>query len=333
MARGLTHLCAGNLGQGFDDYEARLAPQLESSVTFLVHGRRWQPEDDLSGRCLWVIGEQGLGDEILFANVLGDTIEAVGPDGKVVICVEARLVDLFQRSYPTADVYAHHTVRHQGRLMRAVVGAQEASPPDLWVPIASLWRRFRRTADTFPTAPSFLEPDPRRVAHWRDQLAKHVPGVSVGLVWKSLNLDGLRDRYYSAFDLWEPVLKVPGATIINLQYGDTADELALARDRGLSIWTPPDIDLKNDLDDLAALCRALDLFIGIPNATSNIAAAVGTPWWAITAPDAWPQFGTDRYPAYPSAQVFAMADFIQWDVVMQTLAATLTNYVAHRTRT
>ncbi len=50
-------------------------------------------------RALW-IGEQGLGDEILFLQLGRDLIDAIGPDGQLYIAVEQRLVEMVQRTYP-----------------------------------------------------------------------------------------------------------------------------------------------------------------------------------------------------------------------------------------
>jgi hypothetical protein len=91
----------------------------------------------------------------------------------------------------------------------------------------------------------------------------------------------------------------------------------------VNIWRPPGIDLKMDLDDLAALCVALDLVLGPANATSNIAGACGAPVWLISTPVAWPRLGTDRYPWYPKTRVFSTKAFGQWDGVMDEIAAAL----------
>ncbi|MFX9246881.1 flagellar protein FlbA, partial [Acinetobacter baumannii] len=75
--------------------------------------------------------------------------------------------------------------------------------------------------------------------------------------------------FYSPFELWAEVLTTPGARMVNLQYGDSAEEVARAKaEFGIDLWTPPGIDLKNDLDDLAALCLALDVVIGPATATT-----------------------------------------------------------------
>ena len=141
-------------------------------------------------------------------------------------------------------------------------------------------------------------------------------------------MGGMRRRYFSPFELWRQVLSTPGAVFVNLQYGDVSAELAEAEAAGLSLWTPPGIDLRDDLDDLAALTCALDLLVGPPNATCNLGAACGTEWWAITTPDSWPRFGTDHYPAYPSARIFPVDGFGDWTGVMGRLAGTLRPWIS-----
>jgi ADP-heptose:LPS heptosyltransferase len=115
---------------------------------------------------------------------------------------------------------------------------------------------------------------------------------------------------------------------VNLQYGDCSMEIARAREAGLDLWTPPGIDLKADLDDVAALCSALDLVIGPMAATTNIAAACGTDTWIISMPDAWPRFGTDRLPCYPSARLFPVEGFGEWHGVMGRIESALRQEVA-----
>ncbi len=159
--------------------------------------------------------------------------------------------------------------------------------------------------------------------HWRSELAD-LPGRKVGILWKSLKLDGSRLREFSPFERWRPVLDVPGVTFVNLQYGECDVEIEQAREAfGVDIWRPPGIDLKDDLDDLAALCCALDLVLGPANATTNIAGACGAPVWLISTPVAWPRLGTDRYPWYPATRVFATQAFGQWDAVMGEIASAL----------
>ncbi len=322
LARATMLVASGELGRGWDAYEERLNSSYGDVTHYAVDRPRWSPEHDLRGRTLLVVGEQGLGDEILFASLLPEVAEALGPYGKLVLAVERRLVPVFARSFPNAEVGEHATGQVGGRTVRMVPFVADQKRIDSWAPMASLLRRFRRSVDAYPVRPAFLTPDPERAEHWRRVLAG--PSPTVGLLWKSMKQASGRSRYYSPFESWAPVLKTPGVRFVNLQYGDCAAEIEEARARfGVEILQLHDIDLKDDQDDLAALCSAMELVIGPANAATNLAGAVGTPLWLISTPGAWPRLGTDRYPWYPKARVFAPPAFNAWDPVMAEIAQEL----------
>jgi tetratricopeptide (TPR) repeat protein len=322
LARATILIASGDLEAGWDAYEERLNPGYPDVTHYACDAPQWTPQMDLAGKRLLLIGEQGLGDEVLFANILPDLIEALGPEGRLSLAVEKRLVPLFRQSFPTIEVGEHATAKVDHHTLRFAPFTQDRTDIDAWAPLASMLRLFRRSVDAFPDRKNFLTADPKRVAHWKKQLAKAGPGPKVGVLWKSLKIDSGRFRYFSPFDAWKPVLQTPGVTFVNLQYGDCAEELAQAKaELGVDIWTPPGIDLKDDLADLAALCCALDLTVGPANATTNIAGAAGAPMWLISTPGAWPRLGTDRYPWYPQARVFLPEAYNQWGPVMAEVAA------------
>lgn len=326
LARSTIKLTLGRLGDGWDDYEARLDPLLNNSTLFLFDRPRWTPETPLAGKSLLIVGEQGLGDEVLFANMLPDVLKALGPDGKLALAISGRLAPLFRRSFPGVEVVEHVTLRKDGRDHRVAPALGDQTRFDLWVPMASLLRVFRRELGDFPARKGFMKADKARVAHWRRTLKAAGPGPKVGILWKSMKLESARARYYSPFELWTPVLKTPGVRFINVQYGDCDAELAWARDNlGVDIWTPPGIDLKNDLDDIGALACALDLTLGFANATSNIAAGCGAPTWIISVPGAWTRLGTDAMPWYPQARIFTPAALNKWEDTMAEVAVALAN--------
>lgn len=325
LSRATMLMEMGRAGDGWDDYEARLHPQFAGATLFQAKGKRWTPEDDLRGRRLLVFGEQGLGDEIMFANLLPDVLEALGPEGQLILAVEGRLVPLFQRSFPQAEVGAHATFDVAGRSIRLAPFLEQGPDPDLWAPMGSLLRRFRRSLGDFPAAGAgFLTADPARITHWRAVLEDAPPGLKVGLLWKSALMNSARRRYFSAFDAWGSVLTAPGVTFVNLQYGEVEAELAQARDAfGVEIWTPPGIDLKQDLDDVAALTCALDLTLGFPNATVNLAGACGASAWITSAPGAWPRLGADHYPWYPQMRIFKASALGEWGPMLDEMGRAL----------
>jgi cytochrome c-type biogenesis protein CcmH/NrfG len=325
LARSTMLIARGELHEGWPAYEARLSHHYPQTTHFLIDRPRVQPGDDLEGKTLLLVGEQGLGDEVLFANLLPEASEAVGPRGQLVLAVEKRLIPLFARAYPQAEVGPHVTYEVEARTVRVTPFVGDMGRIDLWAPIGSLLPRFRPTVESFPNRKAYLAADPARVAHWKRVLKTEAPaGLKVGILWKSLKLDGARLRYFSPFEAWKPVLATPGVTFVDLQYGDTAAETEFARERfGVNLWRPPGLDLKDDLDEVAALTCALDLVLGPANATSNIAAACGAAVWLISTPGAWPKLGADRYPWYPTMRVFTPPGSRRWDPVMDEIAGEL----------
>jgi tetratricopeptide (TPR) repeat protein len=311
-------LARGDLTAGWEAYETRHSRHLGSAVAFDSPGRRWSPGVALGGQHLLLIGEQGLGDEIMFANLIPDVLRALGADGRLSLAVESRLVDLFRRSFPQAQVIAHATQAGQPRPRRA---AQDLDSPavDLWAPIGAMTRQFRRTLADFPTDAAYLRPDPARVAHWRAWLGEGPPAV--GLSWRSGKMLGDRRRQFPPAEDWGLVLATPGVRFINVQYGDCAEELAAFRARGCEVIQPPDLDIREDIDGLAALCAALDLTVCVANATGALVGACGLPAVLISPPAAWPRLGTERLPWYPRAHTVAAPAFDAWGPTMAQAAA------------
>jgi hypothetical protein len=134
-------------------------------------------------------------------------------------------------------------------------------------------------------------------------------------------LGAKRAKYFSPIDCWGPILKTPGASFINLQYGDCAEEIARAEEKfGVKIHSVEGLDLKDDIDGSAALCAALDLVISAPTAAAATAASVGTDVWFLTAARTWPQLGTEEYPWYARTRVFSPEKFANWHTLMPDVA-------------
>ncbi|WP_419255365.1 tetratricopeptide repeat protein [Caulobacter sp. ErkDOM-YI] len=324
FARSTILLCLGRVSEGWDAYESRFSPDLSDAPRFLIDAPRWSADQPLAGKHMMICAEQGLGDEVMFANMLPDVLDAIGPEGALSIAVEQRLIPLFQRSFPSTEVTAHRTVTFEGRVRRTAPHISDWSKIDQWAPIGSLLPVLRPSVESFPKRPNFLVADPERVAHWRKQLEAAPKGPKVGLLWKSLKLNGERARQFSPFDLWRPILETPGVTFVNLQYGDCDEEIAYAKaEFGVDIWQPEGIDLKKDLDDVAALCCAMDLIIGFSNATINLAGACGANVWQISGAASWTRLGTESLPWYPQIRCFSSSDYYDWSPTMQDVAHTL----------
>jgi tetratricopeptide (TPR) repeat protein len=323
FARSTMSLSLGRLEEGWKEYEGRFSPNLTEAPNFHIPVTQWDGQD-LQGKSLFICTEQGLGDEVMFASMLPDILDRLGPDGSLTVAVERRLTPLFKRSFPNVEVTVHRTFQYEGRVYRTAPEIEDWDRFDYWAPLGAFLLPLRGSLDAFSNTSGYLKPDPERVAYWKAELEKLGPMPKVGLLWKSLKLNAERARQFSPFEAWRPVLQTPGVTFVNLQYGDCDDELAQAKEEfGIEIWRPPGIDLKQDLDDVTALSAAVDLVIGFSNATTNLAASTGAPIWLLTAPEVWTKLGSDYYPWYPQARVFSPRIMGEWNPALDEIAQAL----------
>ena len=292
--RGLLCLARGDLGEGWEGYDRRfLARELAGAARVLpVPG--WEGEDP-ARRSLLVWREQGVGDEMMFGSCLPDLIARAGA---VTVECDRRLVPLFARSFPTA-----------------VVRPSPADPEEPFegidghVAMGSLPRWLRPgLSDFLPSGPlerpGFLVADPDRVSHWRGRLDALGPGLKVGIAWRSGLMTAERAGAYSALQDWTPVFALSGVEFVNLQYGDCAAELEDARARfGVTIHTWPDLNLKDDLDELAALMSGLDLVITPASSVGEMAGGLGVPVWRFGSAGDWTALGTGARPWFPSMRL------------------------------
>jgi tetratricopeptide (TPR) repeat protein len=323
--RSLALLEAGRLEEGWKAQQVRLDPDNTQATLFSMKPPRWESLDleDVRGKTVVMVGEQGLGDEILFLNSGHDFIDAIGPDGELRIACEKRLVPLIARSFPTAKVQNHMSTVLEGRNVRATPGFDDGA--DYWTPMGDPLGALRPRVESFPDTPAFLTPDPVRVAEFRAELDELGPELKVGMLWKSLKMTAQRQRYFSPLEAWRPVLETPGVRFINMQYGETDEDLAQARDLfGIDIYTPKNLNLRDDLDGVAAMGVALDQTIGPMNASLNLAGACGGEIWIISANRRhWTVFSADRLVWYPTSRFFWGEGFGDWTGVMAKIGDAL----------
>jgi tetratricopeptide (TPR) repeat protein len=324
-SRSICEIGLGHIEQGFKDYEIRNSPQFRTWQVHYTKAPLWNGEP-LEGKRVLIVGEQGLGDEIMFANILPDIARAVGASGKLQIAVDTRLIPLFQRSFPDAEVGDYSLGKLDGKIVRLFQWARKDQEPDYYAPMGTPLHILRKRIEDFPRK-AFLKADAARRERFRGQLEKLGKGPFVGVCWRSMVMDAKRRKYYGAIESWKPVLSVPQVTFVNLQYGDVGAELAAARQElGLEIHEIEGVDLKNDLEGAAALTDACDLVVSAPTAAAAMAGALGKDVWFLTASRVWPQLGTDHYPWYRNAKVFSCEQFADWENLMPQVAKALAEF-------
>ncbi|MBL8631078.1 MAG: tetratricopeptide repeat protein [Rhodospirillaceae bacterium] len=314
--RALLYLRQGDIEAGSAEYEHRWGAntsRLQTKVRPFTQPR-WQGQD-LKGGKLLVWGEQGLGDEVRTAAMIPDLLAR---NLSVVLECNERLMPLFQRSFPAAKVIATKTpvlADTRDPAIKAQIAAD------------SLLQIVRPSLSAFPKAIAYLRADPDKVASLKSQLDTTKTKLRVGISWMSKSAQFGAGKSTALLD-WTPILKTKGVQFVDLQYGDTTpDREQVRRTLGVDVTHITDLDLKEDIDGLAALISACDLVITVSNTTAHLAGALGVPTWVMTASgffQVWAWFAQRRdSPWYPAVTLYRQHKHGDWDPLIREIASDL----------
>jgi tetratricopeptide (TPR) repeat protein len=302
---GFALLDLGRVKEGLDEFEWRWKISANRASQRDFNQPQWDGAADLNGRTILLWSEQGIGDNLNWASCLS---RVVSQAGLCIVETQPKLVSLLSRSFPNADVCAED---------------RNAQPTDIdfHLPLGSLYHRLYPNIE-HPTG-TYLIPDPKRVAFWKRRLAELGPGPHIGMSWTSSVITPKRAPNYTRIVEWSPIFASRDAVFVNLQYGDCKSDLAAAnRDIGVVVHTFDDLDLYDDLDNVAALSKALDLIITVDNINAVISAGVGTPTWLLT----WRQSSNNNFfcgPRGPSLARFERNTDETWGSAFEEMAGRL----------
>lgn len=319
-------LATGDWAGGFDLYERRFdAGDRTGVVCYPFPFPRWRGEP-LAGRAILVHGEQGLGDEIMFANALP---EILAEAAHVTIVTTPALVPLFQQSFQAARVLP---------MARRVDNVWLAAPPawsgalgriDYQVPIGSLGALRRRTEAAFPAHSGYLRAAPARIERWRawlDALAPRSPGTPrIGLVW------GANPARHDARGSRRGAKKSVPPRLFERLAGLGQFVSLQNRDAAFGASAAPALDPIDchreilDLADTAALVAAMDVVVSVDTSVLHLAGALGKPALALLPWDCdfrWGHAG-ERTLWYPAMRLLRQPVAGDWGPVVDAAAAAL----------
>jgi len=308
-------LAAGRLKDGWREFQWRWKCSDFPTPDRNFPHPRWSGEA-LDGKTFLVWGEQGAGDEIQFSSMVPDLIDQ---GARVILESDRRLVPLFQRSF--------HGVTCIARENPPTVPSD--SDIDFQLPTADLSLWLRSEMGAFPDRRSYLVADAGLTQKLKTQYRAGGGDMLVGLAWISKNPEVGTDRSLSLMD-WTGLAAIPGATFVDLQYGDTAAERQAFRDAtGTAVFHDDGIDQMADLDAFAAQVAAMDLVISIDNTTVHMAGALATPVWTLLPFQSDWRWMTERQdsPWYPSMRLFRQAQPGAWADVIDHVESALRGIV------
>jgi hypothetical protein len=246
----------------------------------------------------------------------------------VIVECDQRLVPLLQRSFPET----------------LVVGRTNPPSPLLkdpsithQIPMASIPRVLGLSPNTMPFQKPFMIPIEKERNQFRSEYKKDgsrfpqsgVTPVLVGISWRSGNKqEGLKRSV--GLEYWGPILNVPGASFVNLQYGENSRELQIAYNRfSVKIFEDEKINPLRDLESFAAQVAAMDLVISVDNSTVHFAGALGVKVWTMlpTVPDwRWGLVG-DKTRWYPTMRLFRQTARGKWEPIISKIAEELNSLI------
>ena len=286
----MLQLTQSDYANGWDNHETRLQSIGWAQLHLCpLPAPTWAGES-LKNKTIVVHGEQGIGDEIMYASMLPDLL---AQGAHVILACYAAIANVMRTSFPSATVVEHP---------RGLVHVEEwrqGIMPDWWqqllndgihidyqIPMGSLAHILRRDASLFPRTP-YLIIEASRQANVKNILYARAQeqGVTlngkkcIALAWCG-NLENPHGRAKS-LDLQQlqglgQIAKAHNAVFVSLQnrqYGYQAIE-ALANNQLPIIDMSPYTDQFADTLALASIC---DHIITIDTSYAHLCGAAGLP--------------------------------------------------------
>ena len=303
-------LTNGNLSSGWVEYRWRhLKPEVHVERSGLPN--EWDGRPIKSGKLL-VFHEQGIGDELRFASCFND-LATLATAPCIVEC-DHRLLALYKRSFPQLQFVAK-LPRTFGSPSTMNYGEfTKTHGINFHTALGELPRHVRPSIKSFGNHSSYLTPDISERGIWSEKLMRFSSSkLKIGFCFQSIMPDQAYAHYY--FDILNlgPIFSLPDMCPINLQHGDCEADLQKAEKHyGKQIYRPTDINLRDDLDKLAALIRELDVVVGPMTSIVALAGAVGTRSFGMALGHDWTSLGTKGQPWTPKLRIITKTSSRHW---------------------
>jgi hypothetical protein len=246
-------------------------------------GQRWSnSSQDIRGKTILLIAEQGLGDTIQFSRYAA-LVRDMG--AQVIFEVQSTLAQLLKQ-IPGVMVVARGT---------------ELPPYDLYCPLLSLPMVFKTNLGNIPAPENKILSDKRHVERWAKLLGDHRK-PRVGIAWAGNILHADDYKRSISIKTFSHILCDEVDWISLHKDIPEHDKADLAVNRQIADFS----DQQHDFDDLAAMCEAVDLVISVDTSIAHLAATMGKPVWLLLAHNADWRWLTDRADSawYPDVTLY-----------------------------
>lgn len=305
----LTLLAEGHWQTAWDEYDYGLAKSAMRIDRNIGNVPVW---DGTPGKRICVYGEQGIGDEIMFASMLPDVMK----ENEVVFECHKRLKGLFEHSFPGLKCYGTREER------MPTWPADE--PFDYRISIGSLGKFYRRSASAF-NGNAYLKAEP----------LKKSDKFRVGISWTGGLKEGRVLKRSVPLSWWKSILNVTNVEFVSLQYTECKEEIDLCNALGYDIKVMDEHVKADDYYQTAKLVQSCDLVISVCTSVIHLSGALGVPCWVMTPKHpAWRYQNEGRMPWYRSVRLYRQPENNQnaWMPVVQRIGLDLDDLVSSKSR-
>lgn len=296
----VSYLIMGNYRQGWPLYESRWNYEHLAGTEPKFTQPRWKGED-LSGKTILVVGEQGHGDNIQFVRFCYN-LHVMG--AKVLLQVTDGLIPLLSPSSVLSKVGRYN---------------EDLGDFDYWVPIMSIPGIMGVTPDNLPKSQNYLTADPGLSKAWQDRLGPKYR-MRIGFSWSGRKDSWLNQHKGMPFEQMLALIKDnPQYEWINLQVDVSPDEEQQLLAAGVTTY-PGSI---SSFADTAALMMHLDVVLSVDTAVAHLAGALGRPTWIMLnwfATDWRWMLNRDDCVWYSTARLFRQPKMGDWASVTKKVS-------------
>ncbi len=298
-------LLKGDLPEGFREYEWRLQ---FSDVALALDGTAfcppWTGEDDLNGKTLLTITEQGMGDTLHFVRYAA-LVRARG--GQMILTCQPAFERLLKFSNAADSLLCN---------------GDPAPKADFHAPLLSLPRLFGTSVDTIPADVPYLTAAAEWKADWETRLTPRSGKPRVGLVWSGSATHKNDANRSMPAELLDSLLGDAQVDFVSLQV-DMRPEHAAVLARHPHVQNPA--PLFRDYADTAGTIDNLDLVLSVDTSVAHLAGAMGKPTWVMLpfVPDWRWIIGRDDTPWYPEMRLFRQQSAGDWGGVIARVKESL----------
>ena len=253
---GINYLINLEFEKGWKYFDWRFKVKKADINYFFTNKKEWDGKN--FNKKLFIWGEQGLGDHIMFGSLLNELIDY---PKQIVIFVNEKLLKLFSRSFPQFIFIGSFAEINNYKF-------------DEHLPLLSLGKLFRKSINDFKkNKSSYLIDNQLFTEKFKSKII--TKKIKCGLSWNSINKDVGSNKSINIKELM-PVFTSKKFKFINLQHGEVTDEINfIKKNFKTDIEQFNDINLFDDIESVASIIQSCDIVVTCSNSTAHLAGALG----------------------------------------------------------